>query len=224
MSRPFLIRSKLGRLLRQSSGILAALLMLVPCAMLRAGDGVGVDGLIGSLPQRRGPNGEIFFNGLAASFVPGAGSYWGQLPTTSSLIAFEGDENSIRSSITQIRRDTGRTRLRLTDRSVAFALGCDVDVTVDFQALAAAGVHTFLQLPATYAITTASSASTTGFLLSAPVSAAARHYYFNLQFIVATMGQFGLPDVEIYFVDPHANLMRARFTLEPGSYLRIQVY
>ncbi|MBK9385188.1 MAG: hypothetical protein IPN34_10280 [Planctomycetes bacterium] len=210
--------------LRASAGVFAALLLLVPCALVRGGDGVGADGLIGSLPQRRGPNGECLFNGLAASFVPMSGSFWSSMPGAPAVFVFEGREAEIRSSISAVRRDSGRTRVRLTEETLALGFGCDVDLTVDFQRLVSAGVNAYLQLPASYVATFASAASSSGVILSQGIASNARHYYLNLGFIVRTMGQLWLPDVEIYFVDPQARLMRARFSLEAGSLLRIQVF
>ncbi|MBL8899988.1 MAG: hypothetical protein JNM84_20325 [Planctomycetes bacterium] len=209
--------------LRACSGVFAALLLLLPCSLVRGGDGVGTDGLIGSLPQRRGPNGECLFQGLAASFVPAAGSFWSSMPGASGLLAFEGPEAEIRGSISAVRREAGRTRVRLTEEAIALAFGCDVDMSVDFQRLANAGANTYLQLPSSYVATFVSAASSSGVILSEGVAANARHFYLNLGFIVRTMGQYWLPDVELYFVDPQARLLRARFSLEAGSLVRIQV-
>jgi hypothetical protein len=213
----------LREVLRSCAGVFAAFLLLIPCSLVRAGDGVGVDGLIGSLPQRRGPNGECLFNGLAASFVPLNGSFWSHAQPAATVLAFEGSEAAIRGSLILVRRESSRIRVNLSDETVAQLHGCDVDLTVDFHRLSQAGVNTYLQLPSSYVVSLASAASTNGMILSTPIAANARHYYLNLAFIVRMMGQLGLPDVEFYFADPQGRLIRARFSLDAGSYLRIQV-
>lgn len=214
----------LASALRASAGVLAAFLLLVPCAYLRAGDGVGVDGMIGSLPQRRGPNGECFFNGIAASFVPLGGTFWGQVPTAPAVLVFEGREAAIRGAVSSVRREAGRTQIAIDDERIAQVHGCSLDFAVDFQRLAAAGVNSYLQLPSSYSLMSVASAfSTNGVVLSQPVVANARHYYLNLAYIVRLMGQLWLPDVELVFADGQGQILRAHFSLEAGSLLRVRI-
>lgn len=211
------------RVLGSRGGFLLAFLMLIPSSLVRGGDGVGVDGLIGSLPQRRGPNGECFFTGLAASFVPLAGDYWGQVPSVDPVLVFEGEGETIANSILLSGKVTSFDQFELESGRLVQAYGCDADITVDYRSLATAGCNTFLQLPANFSLTMAAASSSNGIVLSPAVSAFARHYYFNLEFVAFMIDQLHLPDVELYFVDPQGFCVRVRFTMEHANHLRIRV-